>query len=143
MQTIRADFRKRGTGTFVVQTAPYPGFPTDLQSQLMAACAVCLGITCRIQENIFEDRFFIAGELGKMGAEIQICRKEAIVRGKENLHAEKLTVRELRGGAALILAALSAEGTSEITPDDYIKRGYEKIDKDLKDLGAEISVDDP
>ena len=121
-----------------VETAPYPGFPTDLQSQLMAAAAAVPGLECYIRENLFEDRFVIAKELKKLGAEIEICQNEAYIRGVRRLNAANLKSRELRGGAALVLAALAAEGVSEIEPDDYIRRGYEHIDKDLRELGGEI-----
>ena len=121
-----------------VETAPYPGFPTDLQSQLMAAAAAVPGLECYIRENLFEDRFVIAKELKKLGAEIEICQNEAYIRGVRRLNAATLKPRELRGGAALVLAALAAEGVSEIEPDEYIRRGYEHIDKDLRELGGEI-----
>lgn len=136
--TLLIDCRKIRQQVFQVETAPYPGFPTDLQSQLMAAAAAVPGMECCIRENLFEDRFVIAKELKKMGAEIEICQNEAYIRGVHRLNAANLKPRELRGGAALVLAALAAEGVSEIEPDDYIRRGYEHIDKDLRELGGEI-----
>ena len=135
-----ADCRQIRPQELWTETAPYPGFPTDLQSQLMAAAAAIPEWQCHIRENVFEDRFVIARELRKMGAEIEICQNQAFVRGSSGLKAAKLKARELRGGAALVLAALAAEGVSEIEPDDYIRRGYEQIDRDLKELGAEIRI---
>lgn len=137
---LRADCRYLKPTALLVETAPYPGFPTDLQSQLMAATAAIPGMECRIRENLFEDRFVIARELRKMGAEIEICQNEAHIQGVSGLKPARLQVRELRGGAALVTAALAAEGISEIEPDDYIRRGYEHIDRDLKELGAEIRL---
>ena len=135
---LSIDCRKIMPQVLQVETAPYPGFPTDLQSQLMAAAAAVPGLECYIRENLFEDRFVIAKELKKLGAEIEICQNEAYIRGVRRLNAANLKSRELRGGAALVLAALAAEGVSEIEPDDYIRRGYEHIDKDLRELGGEI-----
>ena len=135
---LSIDCRKIMPQVLQVETAPYPGFPTDLQSQLMAAAAAVPGLECYIRENLFEDRFVIAKELKKLGAEIEICQNEAYIRGVRRLNAATLKPRELRGGAALVLAALAAEGVSEIEPDEYIGRGYEHIDKDLRELGGEI-----
>lgn len=135
---LSIDCRKIMPQVLQVETAPYPGFPTDLQSQLMAAAAAVPGLECYIRENLFEDRFVIAKELKKLGAEIEICQNEAYIRGVRRLNAATLKPRELRGGAALVLAALAAEGVSEIEPDEYIRRGYEHIDKDLRELGGEI-----
>ena len=135
---LSIDCRKIMPQVLQVETAPYPGFPTDLQSQLMAATAAVPGLECYIRENLFEDRFVIAKELKKLGAEIEICQNEAYIRGVRRLNAATLKPRELRGGAALVLAALAAEGVSEIEPDEYIRRGYEHIDKDLRELGGEI-----
>ena len=135
---LSIDCRQSRPQMLQVETAPYPGFPTDLQSQLMAAVTAIPDMECYIRENLFEDRFVIANELKKLGAEIEICQNEAYIRGIRRLNAANLKSRELRGGAALVLAALAAEGVSEIEPDDYIRRGYEHIDKDLRELGGEI-----
>lgn len=137
--TVRADCRGRKNAVLFAETAPYPGFPTDLQSQLMAVMASCCGSICHIRENVFENRFMIAAQLKKMGADIRMNENEAHIYGVPVLHGTELYARELRGGAALILAGMSAEGVSRITPDDYIKRGYENICKDLKELGADVS----
>ena len=105
----------------------------------MAVMASCCGSICHIRENVFENRFMIAAQLKKMGADIRMNENEAHIYGVPVLHGTELYARELRGGAALILAGMSAEGVSRITPDDYIKRGYENICKDLKELGADVS----
>ena len=118
-------------------TAPYPGFPTDLQSPLMAVCARAGGQS-RIRETVFESRFCTARELQKMGAEISVRGDLAIIEGKERLHAASLRASDLRGGAALVVAALFAEGISEISGLEYISRGYEDIGADLSLLGAQI-----
>ena len=137
--TVRADCRKRKRAVLLAETAPYPGFPTDLQSQLMAVMASCDGSTCRIRENVFENRFMIVDQLKKMGADIREKENEAYIYGVPVLHGTDLCVREMRGGAALVLAAMTAEGVSRIGPEDYIKRGYENICKDLKELGADMN----
>lgn len=136
--TVKADCRFLRSVQIHVKTAPYPGFPTDLQSQLMAVEASRDGDVCVVKENLFESRFLIVEELRKMRADIVLCGHEAKVTGRADLHASDMKVKDLRGGAALVLAALAAKGTSRIAPDDYIKRGYENISKDLEELGADI-----
>lgn len=135
---LKADCSRLRPSSLYLQTAPYPGFPTDLQSQMIAVEAAREGARCVMREEVFESRFLIVEELRRMGAHIQIDGTRACIRGTGKLHGEHLTVRDLRGGAALILAALAAEGTSQIAPDDYIKRGYENICRDLEELGARI-----
>ena len=120
-----------------IRTAPYPGFPTDLQSPLMAVCARADGQS-RIWETVFESRFRTAQELQKMGAEIFVQGNLATLKGKARLHAASLRAPDLRGGAALVVAALFAEGISEISGLEYISRGYEDIGADLCLLGANI-----
>ena len=120
-----------------IRTAPYPGFPTDLQSPLMAVCARADGQS-RIWETVFESRFRTAQELQKMGAEIFVQGNLATIKGKARLHAASLRAPDLRGGAALVVAALFAEGISEISGLEYISRGYEDIGADLCLLGANI-----
>ncbi len=120
-------------------TAVYPGFPTDLQSMALAVLTRADGVS-RVEENIFENRFRVVEPLRKMGADIELLEdRTAIVRGKDTLRGARVEAKELRGGAALVLAALMAEGESEITGCAYIERGYENIGKDLRDLGARIS----
>lgn len=115
-------------------TAPFPGFPTDLQSALMAALSTASGMSF-IEEKIFEARFQIAGELRKMGASIASEETFALVDGNAKLKGARVEAKELRGGAALIMAALAAEGETCLTGMEYVCRGYEDINQDLKNLG--------
>lgn len=120
-----------------LSTELYPGFPTDLQSPLMAVLATVPGTHC-ICETIFEDRFQVVEELRKMGAEIEVHGREATIHGKANLKGCSLHAKELRGGAALVIAALAAEGISVVHGYSYIRRGYENICQDLSLLGGKI-----
>ncbi|PJJ27515.1 UDP-N-acetylglucosamine 1-carboxyvinyltransferase [Lacrimispora celerecrescens] len=120
-----------------VITEPYPGFPTDLQSQLMAVMASAKG-TGRIKETIFEGRFGTAKELHKLGADIIIEGKRADIRGLYPLKGNRVTATDLRGGAALVVAGLACEGVTEIHECHHIERGYEDICRDLSSLGAAI-----
>ena len=120
-----------------VRTAPYPGFPTDLQSLLVAVLCKAAGES-RIEERIFENRFLIVDELLKMGANIKIQDQIAHIYPVKNLYGTVLNAKDLRGGAALVLAALSADGASEINHAEIILRGYEDIVKDFEKMGAII-----
>ena len=120
-----------------VMTEPYPGFPTDLQSQLMAVMASSKG-TGRLKETIFEGRFGTAKELQKLGADIIIEGKRAVVRGLYPLKGNRVTATDLRGGAALVVAGLACEGVTEIHECHHIERGYVDICSDLSSLGAAI-----
>ena len=115
-------------------TAPFPGFPTDLQSALMAALSTASGMSF-IEEKIFEARFQIVEELRKMGASITSEESFALIDGDARLHGAHVEAKELRGGAALIMAALAAEGETCISGMEYVCRGYENINEDLKNLG--------
>ena len=121
-------------------TAPFPGFPTDLQSALMAVLTVAPGMSL-IEEKIFEARFQIAGELGRMGASVVCESPFALVDGVERLRGASVEAKELRGGTALILAAIAAEGESCISGMEYVRRGYEDINGDLKKLGVVVYSD--
>jgi UDP-N-acetylglucosamine 1-carboxyvinyltransferase len=120
-----------------LETAPYPGFPTDLQSPLMASLCRAGGDS-RICERMFENRFRTAAELAKLGA--QICCEGNIARitGVDALHPAALRAPDLRGGAALVIAALQTEGRTRIGGTEFIERGYEDICRDLQALGATI-----
>ena len=120
-----------------IRTAPYPGFPTDLQSPLMAVCARADGQS-RIWETVFESRFRTAQELQKMGAEIFVQGNLATIKGKARLHAASLRAPDLRGGAALVVAALFAEGDQRDLRTGIFSRGYEDIGADLCLLEANI-----
>lgn len=131
------DMPDRAAAVPYVETAPYPGYPTDLQSPLMAVCATADGES-RICEAIFENRFRTAKELEKMGARIAVEGRCASITGVEQLHAAELCAPDLRGGAALVIAALTAGGTTVLSGTEYIERGYEDICRDLRSLGADI-----
>ncbi len=122
-----------------INTMPYPGFPTDMQSIFGAILCTATG-TSIITENIFESRFKYSGELQRMGAKIIIKDKSLIIKGVRKLYGTKVKATDLRGGAALIVAALKAKGKTEIEDIKYILRGYEKIEKKLIDLGGNIKV---
>lgn len=123
----------------LIRTATYPGFPTDLQSMALVAMARAEG-QCIIEENIFENRFQIVEPLREMGAHIRVISSQGVlINGVEQLRGSRLEAKELRGGAALLLAALSAEGESTVTGCSYIYRGYENICKDLRELGARVA----
>lgn len=119
-----------------LETEVYPGFPTDLQSPLMAVLATIPGKSC-IREQIFEDRYKVAEELVRMGAHIRTEGRDALIEGGYPLQGCKVYARELRGGAALILAALAAEGTTWVEGYSFIRRGYEHICQDLGISGVE------
>ena len=121
----------------IIRTMPYPGFPTDAQAPLMAACASADG-TAVFVENIFDNRYRHVGELLRMGATIKTEGRVAVVQGVRKLSAAELVSPDLRGGAALVIAALSAEGTSSIGGISHIDRGYESIEKALYSVGADI-----
>ncbi|WP_270646544.1 UDP-N-acetylglucosamine 1-carboxyvinyltransferase [Paeniclostridium hominis] len=122
----------------IVKTSPHPGFPTDMQSQLMTL--LCLGKgTSIFHETIFENRFMHCDELIKMGANIiNITENICMVKGVDVLTGEKVKAMDLRGGAALVLAGLVAEGTTEVSSINYIERGYEDFEFILRNLGADI-----
>lgn len=121
----------------LLRTSPYPGFPTDSQSILTSALSVANG-TSMVVENIFEQRFKLVDELRKMGADIGVDGRCAVIKGVEKLYGAKVAAPDLRSGAALVVAALAAEGKTEITNINYIERGYEDIAGDLGKLGADI-----
>ncbi len=119
-----------------VKTLPYPGFPTDLQSQIMVLLTQTDG-TSIIKETVWENRFMHVDELKRMGADITIDGHSALIRASD-LSGAEVTVTDLRAGAALILAALIGEGSSEIRKIHHVERGYEGIEKKLYGLGADI-----
>ena len=120
-----------------VKTGPYPEFPTDLQSMMMAVMSMSEG-TGVIEETIFEDRFKTAAELNKMGACIEIHDRQALISGSCLFKGTEVEAADLRGGAALVLAGLVARGTTRVSNCGYIMRGYEDICRDLRGLGADI-----
>lgn len=120
-----------------VETMPHPGFPTDMQAQIFALCTVADG-TSMIVENVFENRFKHASELARMGGESSINGRIAVIRGVKRLTGARVDAWDLRGGAALILAGLRAEGETIVQGAAHIDRGYEAIERDLAALGADI-----
>lgn len=132
--------RAAGGGTLRsvdVKTLPYPGFPTDLQAQIMALMAVAKGLSV-ITETVFENRFMHVSEMIRMGADIVIQGKSALVRGVSKLHGAQVMATDLRASASLILAGLAAEGTTVLSRVYHIDRGYQQIEKKLSALGADI-----
>jgi UDP-N-acetylglucosamine 1-carboxyvinyltransferase len=126
---------------FKLITGPYPEFSTDLQSVMLAVASVAQGESC-IQENVFEGRFATAQELNKLGAHIIIEEGTALVTGGFPLRGSTVQAWDLRGGAALVVAGLAADGESRIHGYSYISRGYEDICRDLKALGASLSLEE-
>ncbi|OCT13121.1 UDP-N-acetylglucosamine 1-carboxyvinyltransferase [Paenibacillus pectinilyticus] len=132
--------RVRATGPLRavdVKTLPYPGFPTDMQSQMMALLMVADG-TSLVTETVFENRFMHVEEFANMNASIKVDGRTAIVSGNSKLRGAKVCATDLRAGAALILAALAADGETEITGVHHIDRGYVDITDVLRELGADI-----
>lgn len=121
----------------ILKTMPYPGFPTDIQSPFMALATVADGTSVFV-ENIFENRFRHVDELIRMGADIKVEGRSAVVRGVKTLYGANVEGCELRGGAALVLAGLVAEGTTIVGGVEFIDRGYEHIERYLTDCGAKI-----
>ena len=125
-----------------IKTLPYPGFPTDAQAPVMAVAAIGSGTTV-FTETIFESRFRHAAELARMGADIRTEGRVAIVTGVPALHGAPVVSTDLRGGAALVVAALAAAGESRIGGISHIERGYEELDHCLQALGADITRSEP
>ena len=120
-----------------IKTMPHPGFPTDLQAQMSSLLALCKGNSL-ITETIFENRFMYVPELAKMGANIKIVSQTAFIEGVDKLTSAKLSATDLRAGAALTIAALCAEGMSEIDNIYHIDRGYYALEEKLRTIGAKI-----
>jgi len=134
---LRLQAPKRLTAFPILQTQPHPGFPTDMQAQMLALLSVAEG-TGVIVENVFENRFTHAGDLNRMGARIICSGRNAIVRGVDNLTGAHVTARDLRGGAAMVLAGLRAQGETIVEHAELIDRGYERFEKQLTRLGADV-----
>lgn len=123
-----------------ISTAPYPGFPTDAQPVLMAALLKAEGRTL-ITENIFENRFRQAAELRRLGADITVSGRRAEIWGVDRLRGTMLNATDLRGGAAMIIAGLCAEGETVVRDDGHVTRGYERFDRKLRSLGADVNLE--
>jgi UDP-N-acetylglucosamine 1-carboxyvinyltransferase len=140
-EAIRIVSEKGSLKGVQIQTAVYPGFPTDLQPQFTALSTVARGKT-RITENIFDNRFHHVPDLVSMGARISLNGNVIEILGPATLRGGSLNAKELRGGVALVIAGLCAEGYSNISGFEYISRGYENIDQKLRLLGADIELDE-
>lgn len=121
-----------------IKTHPYPGFPTDMQSQMTSLMSKAEG-TSMVIETIFENRFMHVSELKRMGANIKVEGRTAVIEGEKSLMGAKVCATDLRAGAALVLAGLAAEGVTEISDIEHIDRGYMKLEEKLKGLGASVS----
>jgi UDP-N-acetylglucosamine 1-carboxyvinyltransferase len=117
---------------------PYPGFPTDLQAQVMAALTLADGRSV-VSETIFENRFMHVHELIRMGADIKIEGNNAIVRGVENLSGAPVMATDLRASVCLVLAGLAAQGVTELSRVYHLDRGYARLEEKLASLGADIT----
>ncbi|WP_273396262.1 UDP-N-acetylglucosamine 1-carboxyvinyltransferase [Thermophilibacter mediterraneus] len=130
-------WRDRPLAPTDIQTLPFPGFPTDMQAQTMCLLALAKG-SCVITENVFENRFMFASELSRMGADIVIEGHHAIVHGVEGFSGAQVRSPDLRGGAALVMAGLVADGVTTVSDIHHIDRGYEGFVEKLSSLGARI-----
>lgn len=155
LQSIIAKLKETGTKTIVdnrdikiigpeklnpiemLQTLPFPGFPTDMQAQFMALLSVAEG-TSIVNETVFENRFKHAEELTRMGANIKTFGNVAVIKGVNELTGAKVFAKDLRGGAALILSGLAAQGVTEVENIHHVNRGYENLNLSLQKLGANI-----
>lgn len=135
--TIYANEREKIINIPYIETQVYPAFPTDLQSPLLAAACMAKG-QLKVQEKIFTSRFRIVEELRRMGADVTVEKDLAVVTGGRELEGRTVIARELRGGAALVIAGLCASGITTVADAGYIRRGYQNIVEDLTKLGARI-----
>jgi len=135
-KSIIVDGRKK-LNPIDIKTMPYPGFPTDMQAQMMSLLCTVKG-TSIITETVFENRFMQAVELKRMGANIKIDGRSAVIEGIDMFTGSEVTATDLRAGAALILAGLTAEGSTTVSDIYHIDRGYVSIEQKLKGLGADI-----
>ena len=131
----RADGRLTGVD---VMTEPYPGFPTDLQAQVMALMTTARG-AAMITETIFENRFMHVPELARMGANVNVHGASALVRGQDSLHGAPVMATDLRASVSLVLAGLAAEGETYVSRVYHLDRGYERLEEKLAACGADIA----
>ncbi len=136
-ETLHMVSPKRPNEISLIETMPYPGFPTDMQAQMFALCTVAKG-TSVIVENVFENRYRHAAELDRMGASSTRKDRMAIIRGVDKLTGARVNAWDLRGGAAMLLAGLAAEGETLIDHAELIDRGYEALHETLNAMGAQI-----
>lgn len=138
--TVEIEVKERPQGFGRIRTGVYPAFPTDAQPALMAMATVCGGQTV-FEENIFENRFTQSKALKKMGADIEVDKKVARVRGVPELIGADVDAADLRGGAALVIAGLCAAGKTRVGNVHFIKRGYENLVENLRSIGADITFE--
>jgi UDP-N-acetylglucosamine 1-carboxyvinyltransferase len=134
---LHASMSRKRPAAFDIRTLPYPGFPTDMQAQVMTMMSIATGASV-VTETIFENRMMHAAELRRLGADVMVVGKQAVVRGVKALQGAKVMATDLRASACLILAGLCAYGTTEVSRIYHIDRGYEAIEKKLGQLGAKI-----
>ena len=138
--TVKSSGRLRRVN---IKTMPYPGFPTDMQPQFAAALCLANGASV-ITEGIYDNRFKYLTELRKMGAQVQVDGRVALIEGVDKLYGAPVAACDLRAGAAMVIAGLCAEGTTEVEDVHYIERGYENFVGKLRGIGADIAlVSDP
>ncbi len=135
--TVRLKAPERLRRIKLLETLPYPGFPTDMQAQMFALCSIADG-TSVIVEIVFDNRFKHAAELKRMGADITLKDRTAVISGVERLMGATMFAHDLRGGAALVIAGLCADGRSVVYGSEYVDRGYERFENMLGALGADI-----
>ena len=128
---------KRIKAPEIIRTLPHPGFPTDMQAPMVSVMTLAEGTGIMI-ETVFESRYKHVDELTKMGANIKVDGRIAVVRGGSKLYGARVQARDLRGGAALIIAGLAAEGVTVVLDEKHIERGYVEIERKLRTVGAEI-----
>jgi UDP-N-acetylglucosamine 1-carboxyvinyltransferase len=131
---IELSMKRRPKAVSIV-TKPYPGFPTDLQAPWMALMALCTGFA-KVTETVFENRFLHAAELGRMGAQIAVSGRTAVVAGQDHLSGAPIMASDIRAGAALLVAGLAAKGRTTVARVYHIDRGYEKVERKLSGVGA-------
>jgi UDP-N-acetylglucosamine 1-carboxyvinyltransferase len=133
--------RKGALEAIDITTYPYPGFPTDLQASILAMTCFCKGMS-HIRETVFTDRFTHVMEMTRLGADIKVAGEEAIITGVERLRGASVMASDIRAGAGLVVAALAAEGTSEVLRVYHVDRGYEHIEDKFNSIGANIKRED-
>lgn len=134
---IKITCNKRPKAVDIIVTLPYPGFPTDLQPQIVSVLSIAEG-TSIVTETIFDNRFKYTEELVRMGADIKVEGRVAVIRGVDKITGAKVLAKDLRGGVALVIAGLGAEGATVVEGAEHIDRGYESLEKALKSVGADI-----
>jgi UDP-N-acetylglucosamine 1-carboxyvinyltransferase len=121
-----------------ITTLPHPGFPTDMQPQMMALLSTAEGVSI-IKETVWENRFMHVAELARMGANVNVQGNTCVIIGTQQLNGSKVVATDLRAGAAMVLAGLAAEGPTTVYRADHIDRGYERFEEKLRGLGADVT----